>query len=722
MARSIPNHIIDEIRNRTSIVDVISSRVPLKQSGSAFKACCPFHKEKTPSFTVNPSRESFKCFGCGEGGDVFSFLMKHDGMTFMDAVEMLADRCGVKLEFGDDGGAASTAKRLLALHTEVAEFYRRCLLQMKGAEGARKYLKSRALMDDIVERFKIGYAPETPGTLEKFASAHKYTIEEIAAAGLGAPLDNPRPGRNLHDRFRGRLMFPICDTQGRVIAFSGRVLDSAKSPAKYVNSPETDIFKKSRVLYALDKAQRKIVAAPHREAIICEGQIDVIRCHACGFDRAVASQGTAFTEEHAKLLKRYADSAVLVFDQDPAGQKAAVRTGAVLLAAGIPVRVAHMPEGEDPDSFLRSNPPEAFQKVLDEAVGLVPFHVAYLRAQESSPDSEGAAGRIAAGVLQTIAICRNEVHKARMLQETAELMRIPEEALQSELNGIEEVLKRQQETAGRRAEVRGGGVTAAATRGALPMRDDIPFEEPMTYVDDEVAAGGIGFAGAGATKNGIAADLPDRVDVSVCELLVHTFYDDKQVVTLMAELLPSWLVKGSVCRRAVAGFYDALRDGEDKLVELQEADEAVGEFIGSLAVAPNKTGGRENFTALDLAHDLILTQWRRRCKTRKAQLEPAAGSADSPEAARRRMELMLAERRLMRWEEGEATVRELAAKETEPETSSELTLQSKSPADETPSVEQASDAMDNPGEEPGIEYEQLMPEEEMESGVEYDDY
>ena len=137
MARSIPNHIIDEIRNRTSIVDVISSRVPLKQSGSAFKACCPFHKEKTPSFTVNPSRESFKCFGCGEGGDVFSFLMKHDGMTFMDAVEMLADRCGVKLEFGDDGGAASAAKRLLALHTEVAEFYRRCLLQMKGAEGAR---------------------------------------------------------------------------------------------------------------------------------------------------------------------------------------------------------------------------------------------------------------------------------------------------------------------------------------------------------------------------------------------------------------------------------------------------------------------------------------------------------------------------------------------------------------------------------------------------------
>lgn len=722
MARSIPSHIIDELKNRTSIVDVVSSRVPLKQSGGTFKACCPFHKEKTPSFTVDPSRQSFKCFGCGEGGDVFSFLMKHDGMTFMDAVEMLADRCGVKLEFGDDGGAASAAKRLLALHTEVAEFYRRCLMKMKSADGARRYLQSRALPDTIVENFMIGYAPETSGTLEKFAKAHKYTLEEMVAAGLGTPLDNPRTGRNLHDRFRGRLMFPICDTQGRVIAFSGRILDPKKSPAKYVNSPETDIFKKSRVLYALDKAQRKIVAAPHREAIICEGQIDVIRCHACGFDRAVASQGTAFTEEHAKLLKRYADSAVLVFDQDSAGQKAAVRTGAVLLSKGIPVRVAHMPEGEDPDSFLRANPPEAFQKVLDEAAGLVPFHIAYLRAQETSPDSEGAVGRIADGVLQTIAVCRNEVHKARMLQEAAELLRIPEEALQSELNGIEEVLKRQQESAERWAGPRGSGDRTSTTRDEWEWHDNIPIEEPLTFVDDEIAAGGVGFEGAGSTKGGGAAELPDRVDISVCEFLVHTFYDDTRGTALMAELLPSWLVKSSLCRRVVEGFYEALHEGEDKLLELQETDKELGEFIGSLAVAPNKTGGRENFTASDLAHDLILTQWRRWCKTRKAELEPAADSADSPEAARRRMELMLAERKLMCWEEGEKLVRELVGSADDSQVVSASPLQNNNLPDVFSPVEPKLDATEDLSEEPEFEYEQLTPEEDMDSGVEYDDY
>ena len=416
---TIPDQTIEEIRSRTDIVQVIGERVPLKRAGAAWKACCPFHHEKTPSFNVNPSRQSYKCFGCGEGGDVFKFLMRHDGMTFLDAVRHLAEKCGVEIVEEDDGGRGARAKRLFLVNAEAAAFFHRCLLQSAAAAPARAYLEKRSLGPDVVERFELGYDPDAWGALDKFAETHGFTKREMVDAGLGVLPDGAPPSSPLRDRFHGRLMFPVKDHQGRVVAFSGRVLDKAASPAKYVNSPETDVFKKARVLYALDKAQRPIANSLHREAIVCEGQIDVIRCHACGFPRAVASEGTAFTDEHAKLLHRYADSAVLLFDADAAGRKAAVRTAGILLAEGIPVRIARMPDGEDPDSFLLSHSKEDFQAILDAAIGPVPFHVAHLRAQEADPESADAAGRIVKEVLQTVAACANAVHKARMVQELA---------------------------------------------------------------------------------------------------------------------------------------------------------------------------------------------------------------------------------------------------------------------------------------------------------------
>ena len=421
----IPEAVIEDVRARTDIVQVIGDRVPLKRAGAAWKACCPFHNEKTPSFTVNPQRQSFKCFGCGEGGDVFKFLMKHDGMSFVDAVRYLAEKCGVEVVAEEDDGRTARAKRLYQINAEFAAFCHRCLLKTSAAAGARAYLERRRLDAATVEAFQLGYDPDEWGALDEFARRNRFTPEEMVAAGIGSLPDRPGASANLRDRFHGRLMFPICDQTGRVVAFSARVLDAAKSPAKYVNSPETDVFKKARVLYALDKAQRHIASSKHREAIVCEGQIDVIRCHACGFPRAVASEGTAFTPEHAKLLHRYADSVVELFDADAAGRKAAVRTAAILLAEGLAVRVAEMPAGEDPDSFLLKNPPEAFQRMLDDAVGIVPFHVAFLRAQERDPDGADAAARIVQGVLQTVAACKNAVQKARMLQEVASLTNLP---------------------------------------------------------------------------------------------------------------------------------------------------------------------------------------------------------------------------------------------------------------------------------------------------------
>ncbi len=682
MSRIIPDRILEEIRSRTSIVDVVSSRVTLKRAGALYKACCPFHKEKTPSFTVNPARESFKCFGCGEGGDVFSFLMKHDGMTFTDAVKMLAERCGVDVAFDEDDGNAARAKRLLALHVEVASFYRRCLLRMRAAETARTYLKSRGLPEAVEEAFQIGYAPEGAGTLEKFAAKHQFTLDELVQAGLGTPLDRPREGVNLHDRFRGRLMFPICDTQGRVIAFSGRVLDPARSPAKYVNSPETEIFKKSRVLYALDKAQRGIVSAPHREAIICEGQIDVIRCHACGFTTAVAAQGTAFTEEHAVLLKRYADSAVLVFDQDPAGQKAAVRTGAVLLAAGVPVRVACLDAGEDPDSFLRAHPPEAFQRVLDAAVGLMPFHVAFLQAQEEAPDSEGAVGRIAAGVLQTVAVCANEIHKARMLQEVSDLLRIPVAALEGELAGIDEQVRRQRERVERREALRERAGDHRGRTSTSGGGDFVPFHEPFVEMEPEWTFEDVQVSGSGATAVGRGAT--NTLDLSICELLVHHFYDDPGLVQFLMTWLPPWQVADVRCRQVVEAYYADFASGGNGVLALQNTVPELAVLIGSLAVMPNRTGFRETFSALDIARDLVLSVWRRWCADKRRALHPVGDGSDTPEAARRRAEFSIALKRLSRWETGEAVVQSLMGSH-EPEAVSAAAAQRDDSATAVPS-------------------------------------
>ncbi|MCL2105421.1 MAG: DNA primase, partial [Kiritimatiellaeota bacterium] len=393
MAGKFTDSALDEIRARVDIVELVGSRVTLKRSGATYKGCCPFHREKTPSFHVNPMRQRYHCFGCGEDGDIFTFLQKQDGLQFMDAVRQLADRAGVALKQDVDYNSQARG-RLHALHAELAAFYQRCLRETREAAAAREYLAGRGLPDDVIASFGIGYAPARPrDALQRWGGKYGYEPELLVAAGVLVPPRSPDRPDDFFHRFGGRLMFPVCDRQGRVVAFSGRILDPKAHPAKYVNSPETDIFVKSRVLYALDKAAAKIVKHPRREAIVCEGQIDVIRCHACGFETAVASQGTAFTESHVALLKRHADSVVLAFDGDAAGNKAALATGALFLAAEIPVRVARMPPGEDPDSFLRGRGAPLFRELLDNAVSIIQFQVDTLRGAEGAPDSIDALNR-----------------------------------------------------------------------------------------------------------------------------------------------------------------------------------------------------------------------------------------------------------------------------------------------------------------------------------------
>ena len=312
MAFSIPESTIEEIRSRTDLADLVASYgVQVRRAGARYTACCPFHHEKTPSFSIQPDKGFYHCFGCGESGDCFKFVQKQEGVSFVEAVKKLASACGVTIEEREDP-QAGLRKRLYSLHAELAAFYRRCLLKTISASKAREYLSSRALPDDVCEKFQIGYAPASPESMLEWASRHSFKPEELEAAGVLLP---PKfPGGRWYNRFADRLVFPIRDRSGRVVAFSCRTLETDKAKmrgGKYVNSPETPIFRKSGVLYGFDVAAPCIVKAPRREAIVCEGQIDVIRCHACGFNTAVASQGTSFTVEHVQLHARAALALVL---------------------------------------------------------------------------------------------------------------------------------------------------------------------------------------------------------------------------------------------------------------------------------------------------------------------------------------------------------------------------------------------------------------------------
>ncbi len=361
----IPQETIEQVAAANDVLDVIGSSVPLKRAGSVYKALCPFHKEKSPSFTVNPSRQSFKCFGCGVGGTVFKFIELYENLSFPAAVRRLAEKAGIPIieEGGyggnrdEDKGAGETRRRLLALHAEAAEWFHRNLRKSNEAAAAREYLKSRGLTAEVAGRWMLGYAPNSWDACLQWASERGYSRDLLILGGLFRPPDEGSRSSG-YDRFRDRLMFPICNELGEVIAFSGRVLTATAEGAKYVNSPETPLFIKGKVLFGLHLSKRSIIEEGF--AIVCEGQIDLITAYEAGIKNVVAPQGTAFTERQARLLKRHADEVVLCFDADAAGQQAAEKSVASLLDANVTVRVATMPPGEDPDSLIRKGGVEAF--------------------------------------------------------------------------------------------------------------------------------------------------------------------------------------------------------------------------------------------------------------------------------------------------------------------------------------------------------------------------
>ncbi len=398
----VPPETLELIRSRLDIVELVGECVQLTRAGRNMKGRCPFHQERTPSFIVSPERQTFHCFGCGEGGDAFTFVMKTENLSFVESIEKLAARVGVKVEASQTLGPQDKERLRMKEALEfAAQHYAAVLKKDPAAEAARKYVASRHLNAASVDGFQLGYAPRQ-GNLTAAALKKGFEEEILLKCGLSAR----RAEGTLRDYFFDRLMFPIRDVKGAVIGFGGRTLGDGEP--KYLNSPESPVFSKGRVLYGLFEGVAAVRKS--RKAHMMEGYMDVIAAHQHGLKTACAALGTALTPEHAALIKRYADSAVIVFDADAAGQTAAVRGAEVALASGLAVRVATVPEGKDPDELLHLKGLAALEGALDAAVDLVAFKTELLikRAGELTPESKSA---VAKDVMGTIAQCPDDVLK-----------------------------------------------------------------------------------------------------------------------------------------------------------------------------------------------------------------------------------------------------------------------------------------------------------------------
>lgn len=407
---------IELVRERIDMVEVLSRYVALKRSGRNYVGICPFHADSHPSLVVDPERKLFHCFGCGEGGDIFKFLMKIEHLDFGEALERLAEETGVELS---RGGSAKGGK-LRELNEEVARYFERNLRSQAGS-AARRYLAQRGISPEMIERFRLGYAP--PGwdnLLKKFGRT-----EELAQLGLVV-----QGKSGFYDRFRDRIIFPLCDSGGRVIGFSGRVFRGEGEEPKYLNVSNTPLFKKGEVVYGLHLARQ---GSPE-ELVLVEGYTDVIALHQAGFANAIATMGTALTDSQARLLRRYVGRVLLAYDRDAAGQAAALRGMRALRNAGLDVRVALLPTGEDPDSLVRGRGTEAFQKALDRALPFHRFYVAHLAAEAQRGGGDPLlveqllheAGEFIAGIA-------SRPLKFELIRGLAEALGLPEEEIELEL-------------------------------------------------------------------------------------------------------------------------------------------------------------------------------------------------------------------------------------------------------------------------------------------------
>lgn len=419
---------VEEIKSKVDILEIIGARVNLKKAGRHYKGLCPFHSEKSPSFIVSPERQSYKCFGCQESGDVFSFLQAYDGMSFLEALEMLAAKVGIKLVSYRPTVEDSRRKRLLEILDLASEYYRYLLKTHESGSVARDYLAKRGIISESIEKFYLGYAPPQWRSVSDFLMLKKgYSAEELEAAGL---VIRKEGGNGFYDRFRGRVMFPLRDHKGVVVGFSGRTLSSESTEAKYINSPETTLYHKSKMLYGLWENREMI--RKDNQIVLVEGELDVIPSVQAGVKSVVAIKGSAFTEEQAQLISRYSRNVYMSLDSDLAGQEAIKRAVLIADKLDLSIRVVQIKGGKDPGDVAKENP-KAWRDMVKGAVLYWDFLLDSV-ADRYDPKTGAGAEEISREVVPALSQISNAVVKSHYANKLAKMLLIPEESIYAEIS------------------------------------------------------------------------------------------------------------------------------------------------------------------------------------------------------------------------------------------------------------------------------------------------
>ncbi len=438
------NSPVQKIKERLSIEDIVSSYIKLEKSGANFKARCPFHNEKTASFYVSPDRGSYYCFGCSAKGDIFTFIEEFEGLDFKGALKLLAERAGVPLE-SYNKEEESEKEKLYRVMEESTKYFSKNLLENKDNKNILEYLKNRGLKDESIKDFRIGFAKNDWRELYNYLKNKNFSDKDIELAGLAKHPDDKT--KAMYDRFRGRIMFPISDSSGRVIAFSGRIFEYDGKSAKYLNSPDTPIFSKSYVLYGLDKAKDSI--RKNNFSILVEGQMDLVLSHQAGFRNTVASSGTALSDSEVSkenavsnlgLVRRLSDNIVLAFDADKAGLSAAGRAGKIALSLGMDVKSASMPEGVDPADLIVKEGPEAWRVAIRNSKHIIEFLLDKV-LKSSGEDMRKAGREIKDKILPYVASLESSIEQMHFIKKISDSSQIPEQALRDDLKKVEQELK-----------------------------------------------------------------------------------------------------------------------------------------------------------------------------------------------------------------------------------------------------------------------------------------
>jgi DNA primase len=466
----IPENKIEEIRSSANIVDVISEVVQLRKRGKNFIGLCPFHSEKTPSFTVSEEKQIYHCFGCHTGGNVFKFLMEYEKISFVEAVQEMAERLGINIEIEEgDKERESEQEILYDINTEAAKYFSNNLLNSDEGEIGRKYFQNRKIKTQTLRTFGLGYAFNGWEYFVEFIKEKKLDFERCIQLGL----IGRNPDGRLYDKFSSRIIFPIFSPNGRVVAFAGRILDEREGTAKYLNSPESLIYVKGRILYGLSFAKDEIRKLD--KAILVEGYMDLISLHQSGIKNVVAVSGTALTEEQVQLLSRYTKNVVLLFDADTAGIKASMRSIEMLLKKDMEVKIVSLPAGEDPDSYVNNYGREKFEELISYAQNFLEYQTAYYESQGMFNDPAKTAEAIRE-LVKPVALINDELKRDLLIKSIAKQFNLREKLLETELEKILSKVSRQLSTDLRIREKEKENRTAP-----VPAKEDIKEKTPPGY-------------------------------------------------------------------------------------------------------------------------------------------------------------------------------------------------------------------------------------------------